>query len=493
MILYLPNDPLARADAPAREQRPRPGPKPGRVGFACEPPVPEAVYPLGSPEFLFWQCREAALAAVETFETLAGPLASWQGGRRLLRLQPSAGPGLRAEYDRAGLAFYSWHTPTKTTLCGASTDAVAHEVGHAVLDALRPDLWQSVETEAAAFHEAFADCLSLLVGLFDRDTRRALLAAGGPRRPGFLEAVAEDIADGVRQQESPQHPHALPRRALNDFAWQLPLRLPARAAPQVLSAEPHSFSRVFTGCFYDTLCNIFASLPDADERALLAAATIAGRLLVAGARDANRVSRFFQAVGRAMVLADEAANGGQHRAAIRAGFGAHAIALGSSVMLAPTTALAGGPIEPGARAGSLRLAAATQRDLLRRMRAPRNARLALRCCEIAGRSVVEAVHPRDVALGPVDRRLRGAIARAAESVLLESAPAGPEVLGALPDPGNTTAEVRHFVAGLVARGALAGDAAKASRPSESPTHGLRRRGAGKRLERVRFVCGVSAP
>ena len=485
-IFFVPNDPLAQADAPARQQPPRPDPSAGRAGFAYSNPPAEAPYPIGSAEFLFWQCRESALAALETFASLAGPLASWQGGKRLLSLVPNAGRQLNAEYDRSSLSFYEWSTPAKTTFSGASTDAVAHEVGHAILDALRPDLWESTYTEPAAFHEAFADCFALLVGLSDFETRRALLHGPVLRQPNFLEAVAEDVAKGVLQQEGAQHPHSEPRHALNPFTWQIPIRLPMAGSPKVLSSEAHSFSRVFTGCFYDTLCNIFGGLPGGDEQALLDAATTAGKLLVGAASKPPEVSRFFQAVGRTMILADETENGGANRAAIRDGFQAHGVALGSTVMLAPTAALEGAaPSLPG-DAGAASLAPAAKRDLLRRMRAPRDAKLAMRSLEIAGQDLLAAVHRRFVKLGGIDKRLSGVVAAAAESVLVGSRVGSAEILGALPEPAATADEVKAFVATLVEHGRIQfeGEPWTAFRP----THAVRRRGDRKVLTRVRFSC-----
>jgi hypothetical protein len=484
-ILFVPNDPLAQADAPARHQPPRPDPPAGRAGFDYPNRPAEAPHPFGSAEFLFWQCREAALAALESFATLAKPLASWQGERRLLALVPNAGRQLNAEYDRSSLSFYEWDTPEKTTWSGASTDAVAHEVGHAILDALRPDLWDSSYTEPAAFHEAFADCFALLVGLSDFETRKALLHGPVLRQENFLEAVAEDVSDGVRRQVGKQDPHSAARHAFNRFAWQVPIHLRKKGAPHVLTSEPHSFSRVFTGCFYDTLCNIFDGLPGGDEQALLEAATTAGKLLVAGASKPPEVARFFQAVGRTMILADES---GRHHAAIRDGFQAHGVALGSTVMLAPTAALEGAPLAPKRKkgAGAARLAPAAKRDLLQRMRAPRGAKLGVRSLEIAGQQVLSAVHQRFVKLGGIDERLRGVVAAATESVLLGPGARSAEILGALPEPAASAGEVKAFVEGLLEhRGIqLEGEAWDAFRP----THAIRRRGDRRVLTRVRFSC-----
>ena len=489
-ILFLPNDPLAQADAPARQQPPRPEPSAGRAGFAYSNRPPEALYAVGSAEFLFWQCREAALAALEVLETLGSPLASWQGERRLLQLVPNAGRQLNAEYDRSSLSFYEWSTPEKTTFSGASTDAVAHEVGHAILDALRPDLFDSSYTEPAAFHEAFADCFALLVGLSDQGTRRALLHGPALRQKNFLEAIAEDVSDGVRRQEDPQHPNAEPRHAFNDLVWQIPIRLKKSAAPDVLTSEPHSFSRVFSGCFYDTLCNIFDALPGRDEQALLEAARIAGRLLVAAVRDPPEVLRFFQAVGRMMTLVDEAASGGRYHAAIRNAFQAHGVALGSNAMAAPTAALEGVVSDPSGRAGAASLAPAAKRDLRRRMRAPQDAKLALRPLEIAGQKMLAAVHQRIVKIGGLDARLRGVVASAAESVLVGAGLAGAEILGALSEPAATVDEVRAFVATLLEHDRIQFEGEKWE--AFRPTHAIRRRGDRKVLTRVRFSCCAGA-
>src|SRR5438034_1358893 len=353
-IRFLPNDPLALEVVPPREQPPRPDPKDPQVGFSYAAEIPEDLYALDSAEFRFWQCREAALATLETWAALTPPPTFWQNGQRLLPLQYEAGRGLGAHYDRTAVAFLAWETEARKTYPAASTDAVAHEVGHALLDTMRPELWESVYTETTAFHEAFADCRAALVGFFDAPSRQAVLQGGVQLRvANFLEALAEDVAEGVRLENSGNDPQSVPRQALNTLQWEIPVNLPPAGPPGALTAEAHSFSRIFTGCFYDMVCNIFAGQPNHDEQGLLTAARTGGRLLIAGAQTAPEVARFFQAVGRAMILADEAASGGAHHAAIRDGFAGHNIAIGSTVMLAPTSGLAGSaPTAPSSSATS---------------------------------------------------------------------------------------------------------------------------------------------
>ncbi len=63
-IRYIHNDPDA---GPFLEsQRPA---RPARVGavakFDLSNPPAEQIYPIGNPSFVFWQCRQAALLAIE--------------------------------------------------------------------------------------------------------------------------------------------------------------------------------------------------------------------------------------------------------------------------------------------------------------------------------------------------------------------------------------------------------------------------------------------
>ncbi len=495
-IHFLPNDPLAQAEAPLRQQLPRAEPAAQYARFQYSAVVPEAIYAPDTAEFLFWQCREAALGTLETWAAIASPLRRWQSGNRLLALRHQGGQGLNAHYDRTAVSFLEWSDGTKSTYSAASTDAVAHEIGHALLDAVRPDLWDSVYTEPAAFHESFADCMALLVGLSDASVRQRLVQqAGGVSAPNFLEALAEDIAEGVRRDSGASHPHSAPRRALNAFRWEIPINLPAVGPPSLLTTEPHSFSRIFTGCFYDTLSNIFAEQPAQSEQDLLAAAQIAGRLLIAGAQGAPEVARFFQAIGRAMILADEASNGARHHIAIRNAFANHNIALGSSAMLAPTTALAGAPPNIAGRRGKALIAPESRRHLLQRIGAKARSRLRVVATELGDQVVAKAIHRRSVPLGVLDRRLRGVIVPAVESVLVGASASRAAVLGQLPDPLTTVAEVEHFVHALLQHGSLAlrtgrRRGATRGRCEEPflPTHAIRTRSGARVVTRLRFSC-----
>ena len=507
-INFIPNDPLAQDALPMRRQAPRPDRRANRARFVMPGAVPEGSYRAGTAEFLFWQCREAALAAVDTWEILQGPLRQWSPGAismRRLPLHPNDGDDLNAYYDRQSISFFEHTTGAKTTFSGASTDVVAHECGHALLDSIRPDLWDAPFVEVAALHEAFGDCMALLTAFADRPTRQALLAASPDlATQNFLEATAEDLSDGVRRDPrlGPNHPAAAPRHALNSFRWQLPTTLPVSGPPPLLTSEIHSFGRVFSGCVYDTVRNIFTSSSSKTEAALWAAVQTAGKLLITGAREAPLRARFFQSVGRAMVLADQALNAGANWQAISDAFSRHGIALGSAATLAPTASLAGPA--PRVHARGVNLSAATRGDLLRRIGARPRARFSVSAGRVGGSAVVSAVHYREVPLQPVSRRLKGVIAVVPESVLVGAAGGRAALLGALPEPTSTTDEVHAFVEMLLEHDGVAFDTAAPAtvrkaiggraRTGTLPTHAVRLVGRKKVLTRLRFAaCRVRKP
>ncbi len=502
-INFIPNDPNAASPA-MRTQTAHRSPSASRAGFSFVNPVSQRLYNPGTPEFLYWQCREAALMTLKMWESLDGKLTAWARAnpnlKKLLLVQ-NGGQELNAYYDGDSLAFFEFTTGTKTTFSGASTDVVAHEVGHALLDTIRPDLWDSNLTEPNAFHEAFGDCVAILTALFDRETRKALLAHSPDlSNPNFVEGTAEDLSDGVRRQFGANHPAAAPRRALNNFKWQLPTTLPPHAPPAQLSSEIHSFGRVFSGCFYDVIRNIFASSPSKNEAALLSAAQIAGKLLIGGTKSAPETPRFFQAVGRAMGMNDQTQFGGVHQMAIRDAFARHNIQLGTEAMLMPRATLAGA-VSKAKTETSLSLA--TRNDLKQRIGANSKAKLTIKTIQMGSERLTEVVHHREISLTGLSERLKGVVAVAAEPILVGNASGRAALLSMLPESNTTTDEVHAFVESLLknnqidftskkhsAKGKAKQAIATVPTPStQSPTHMIRTRSGKQVLQRVRFVCG----
>src|SRR5258705_616531 len=370
-INFIPNDPDAGAAAPGmRRKDPSPNRPSSSSGFTFSNQSAEGEAAPGTPQFLFWQAREAAIAVVAAWEACAGQThTAWQGNRKKLPLLQDAGKDLNAFYDRASFSFFHETVGDQTFCSGASTDVVSHEVGHGLLDSMRPDFFEVNFLEVAAFHEAFGDCTAILTALGDTETRQRLLAvAPNLRARDFVESTAEQLSRAIGLA-IPGHNAAEPRHAFNTFKFQIPSTLPDNGGPGALINEVHSFGMIFTGCFWNLIANLFNASATQDEAALLAAAKLAGKILIEGARGAVVRPRFLQSIGRAMVLADQNMNGGANRQHINDAFARHAILLGANARMAPTMGLAGTPPK-GAKLGT-----ATTEDLRRRLGSVRRAKL----------------------------------------------------------------------------------------------------------------------
>src|SRR5262249_14059812 len=154
-INFITNDPDSDVLNTPSAKSARPNRPAGKAGFTFTGAVPEKVYdPAAQPdEFLFWQCREAALAAIEMREATESPLTQWARSRNRKKLELSiefhdpqftGSRQLNAFYDGQGLRFFAFtNAKGVTTYSGKSTDTVSHETGHALLDTVRPELFLS--------------------------------------------------------------------------------------------------------------------------------------------------------------------------------------------------------------------------------------------------------------------------------------------------------------------------------------------------------------
>jgi hypothetical protein len=501
-INFIPNDPLVIDSMPMRQKQPLPDRGSGQAGFTFVDASPAGIFDPGSSDFLFWQSREAALTAIQTWEALNGPLSQWGPETQnpdSLNLLPDVDDDLNAFYDRSSLSFFHHAIDSQTFFSGASTDVVAHESGHAFLDTLRPELFGTNITEHGAFHEAFGDCSALLTALSDQGTRQALLAASPDLgSPNFVEALAEELSSAVKLARGPDHPAAEPRHALNDFQFQLPTTLPTTGPPAVLTSEIHSFGRVFVGCFYDLIRVLFQNAPAKDQGTLLSVATTAGNLLITGATQAEISPRFFQSVGRAMVLADQTMNGGTNRHAISDAFQGHGILLGTNAALMPKASLAGPAPKVTAKAKAISLAPETLKDIKKRIDAPAGSKFSFQPLTLGDQRVIQATHLREVPLDRHGKNLKGVVAYAPEPVVVGGVQKFAAVFNILPDPSTTEDEVNTFVDTLLSHDSIAFEprkhtakALRETRPAKKgltryPTHVIAVKKGKKVLTRVRY-------
>ncbi|MFT3764735.1 MAG: hypothetical protein QM820_04350 [Minicystis sp.] len=229
------------------------------------------------------------------------------------------GAEFNAFYDRRALSFFHGAAAGRTVFSGESPDIVFHEFGHAVLDAIRPQLWDVMAFETAAFHESFGDMSAILAALQLRETRLAVLAetGGDLARSSRLSRLAEQLGWAIRQRTPDAVDADCLRNAVHSLSYVPPRRLPMIAPASVLSREPHSLSRVFTGAFFEALAGMFASRATHTEADLQDVAVDMGRYLVQAVIVAPVVSSYFARVG-ALLARAAAADSPAYAAAIRA-------------------------------------------------------------------------------------------------------------------------------------------------------------------------------
>lgn len=328
-VSYIPNDPLATGGPSLQEIRAAGQPR-SSAGFDIRPAAEAGIYQAQTPEFDFWQVREALIRGLRVWRDADGAYPeTWFGGQDRLIVLTDAGDDLNAFYDRRSLQFFHHTFDGQRVHSGESVDIAVHEEGHALLDMLRPDFFDVPFIEVGGLHEAFGDCLAILAALSDRTIRESLVSASPDlSTEHFVQALAEQLGDAIRREfgAGSVDDGAL-RNAMNTFSWSDPTALPPSGPASVLTGEVHSFSRVFTGAFYDTLRNMYLDSGKRSAAGLRRVARALGRLLIAGLRTVPATPRTYEGVGGRMVEVDVSKNGGANVAAIRNAFQAHGMTL----------------------------------------------------------------------------------------------------------------------------------------------------------------------
>jgi hypothetical protein len=182
--------------------------------------------------------------ALDTFQhgNALGRVIPWGFEGSRLILVPHAGYDRNAYYDRESksLQFYYYSngndSPTEYTC--RSMHIVAHEFGHAVLDGIRPRLYESVSIESNAFHEFFGDLTALLVCLQDKKIRHK----NAVKSNGDFESASDFQNLAVRLGNA-----LLNRPYLRSFNNKSTMRKSAG------STSHHDLSEVLSGAIFDIL------------------------------------------------------------------------------------------------------------------------------------------------------------------------------------------------------------------------------------------------
>jgi hypothetical protein len=194
-----------------------------------------------------WATVLRTLSKLESERVFGRPIPwAFSGGRLLI--MPHAGYWENAFYDRGtgALHFFYFEDPNgRPIFTCLSHDIVTHELGHAVLDGLKPYYNEVCSPDTAGFHEYFGDAVAMVSALTQREI--AVLAAGdAPRKLTGRDLIAK-IAS--------QFGSAIYGSASRDYL---------RTAENTLTMddiqgnwEEHDYSQVLTGTFYDVLKTLY--------------------------------------------------------------------------------------------------------------------------------------------------------------------------------------------------------------------------------------------
>jgi hypothetical protein len=282
---------------------------PGDTQIAIRGLPPVAPSSVAAREYLYPTTEPHAFDAVHTYavarqvlsmyQDMLGQPLPWRWQQRddeaPLALYPRAGFGLNALYSRSRRALYFFASPSRTVFTCRSLDVVAHETGHAVLDALQPYWWrESVHPQTAGLHEAFSDLTAIFCILSLPDLVQAVIESthADLDKRSFLSEFAEQLgaargrANGLRNAN--HH-----------------LRLPDAFPPN----SAYSLSQVFTGAVYDLLEDVFAAKRDAYPQrdapclshALYEAGQMVAKLTLRAIQAAPRVNATFKDVAEHML------------------------------------------------------------------------------------------------------------------------------------------------------------------------------------------------
>jgi len=301
------------------------------------PRAPAAkVYSPGTPEFRYWVAADALRRGSDYWGSLLAGV-TWEVGARL-SVDLDHGVDLNAYYDRVGLRFFHGTAGGRTVYSGESPDVVCHELGHAILDSIKPQLWDAASIEVAAFHESFGDMSAILTALQLPSLRQAVLTETGGvlYRASRLSRLAEQLGWAIRQDYPAAVDRDCLRNAVNSFFYRDPDTLPSSAPAAMLSSEPHSFSRVFTAGFFEALAGMLAARPARDEANLLQVSRDMGKLLVTAIRTASVVPTFYsQVAANILEIADAQFKG--YRQAVKSAFVRHGIVSPAAAVAVPAT------------------------------------------------------------------------------------------------------------------------------------------------------------
>lgn len=240
-----------------------------------------------------------ARRTLEMIENAIGRQVHWAFGPQLA-IHPHAEQDRNAYYsrDEGALAFFYFDIAFRVgkVFTALSHDIVAHELGHAALDGLKPAYFGFALPETGAFHEAFGDLCAMFSALtFPEVVERVIQATGGDlRQPNIASLMAEEFGYGI------YGPGRYFLRSAGD-----PITY-----GQAAGSEIHDFSVLLTATMYQILVEFYeinrrrTDETLSDTEALIEATRHLRRIAFRAINYLPPTAVFFRTYGQTLIAAD---------------------------------------------------------------------------------------------------------------------------------------------------------------------------------------------
>jgi len=204
-----------------------------------------------SPNFIQTSVFGTVLRTMYLFEEsdTLGRRVSWGFDAPQLFVVPRAGWKENAFYERRShsLQFFAFRSGGRTVYTSLSRDIVAHEAAHALLDGIAPDLYDALDPQSLALHEAIADLVAMLIAFRSPRLREAVLGEtnGSIEKSTEFSSIGEEFGRAI----DPNGKAGYLRNLLNDATLE-PDMDPAG------EPEEHELSQVLTGVLYEFMYDL---------------------------------------------------------------------------------------------------------------------------------------------------------------------------------------------------------------------------------------------
>ncbi|CCM79125.1 hypothetical protein [Rhizobium mesoamericanum] len=259
-------------------------------------------------EFRYWNAAATLRRAADFWAASSQPPVKWRGGQ-VMDVFLDRGEALNSEYDGVTLSFYHGSTaghPTLVVYSGESPDLLCHELGHAVLDAIRSDLFEADELEVKAFGESFGDMSAVLCAMQLPTFCSFVLAEILGRdfwSSSSLSRVGQQFGSALRLVKPADADVDCLRNAWNNHFYIDPAQLSQVGLADAIWANAHSFSRIFTGAFFEALSGMLSvrAGTSLEPETLRQVSDDMRDILVGATRRVQLVPRFAAEIAAAMV------------------------------------------------------------------------------------------------------------------------------------------------------------------------------------------------